>query len=144
VIAINRPVHLESETNAMQKSLLLAALVPFSLGLTGCLAVGAVGGVLVAQEVLDNNVYVARLDRDAGEVWASAKIALNRASLTPIDAQDDVRHAIADVDDAKVTVDVETYDLNRSTLRVSAKKYGVNNGEIAKMVYDKIIHELDQ
>jgi hypothetical protein len=41
-------------------------------------------------------------------------------------------------------VSVETYDLNRSTLRVSAKKYGVNNGEIAKMVYDKIIHEVDQ
>jgi len=145
VIRNHRPEHLESETNAMQKSLLLAALVPRSFGLTGCVAAAGAGvGILVAQEVLDNNVYVARLDKDAGEVWASAKVALNKASLKPIDAQDDVRQATAEVDDAKVVVSVETYDLNRSTLRVSAKKYGVNNGEIAKMVYDKIIHEVDQ
>jgi len=43
-----------------------------------------------------------------------------------------------------VTVSVDTYDLNRSTLRVSARKYGVNNGEIAKMVYDRILQELDK
>ena len=130
----------------LRTSLLLAPLsLGMALGLGGCLVAGAAAaGILVSQEVLDNNVYVATLDRDANQVWASAKVALNRASLKPIDVQDDVRQAVADIDDAKVTVSVETYDLNRSTLRVSAKKYGVNNGEIAKMVYDKILHELDQ
>jgi hypothetical protein len=111
---------------------------------SGCaaIAVGA-AAVVVSQDVLDNNVYVATLDRGADQVWTSAKVALNHASMKPIDAQDDLRKATATIDDATVTVSVETYDLNRSTLRVSAKKYGVNNGQIAKMVYDKILSEIE-
>lgn len=130
----------------MRKPLYLPLSIALLLsGLSGCLALGVgAAAVIVSQEVLDNNIYVATLDRDANEVWASTKVALNHASLKPIDVQDDVRQAVADIDDAKVTVNVETYDLNRSTLRVSAKKYGVNNGEIAKMVYDKILHELEK
>jgi hypothetical protein len=121
--------------------ILLFAVAPF---FSGCLAaVGAGAAVLVSQDVLDNNVYVATLDRSADQVWTSAKVALNHASMKPIDVQDDIRKANATIDDANVTVTVETYDLNRSTLRVAAKKYGVNNGQIAKMVYDKIIHEIE-
>ena len=122
--------------------LLLLSLAPFFTG-CGVLAVGA-ASILISQEVLDNNIYVATLDRDADEVWTSTKVALNKASLKPIDVQEDIRQAVAEIDDAKVTVGVETYDLNRSTLRVSAKKYGVNNGEIAKLVYDKILHEIEK
>lgn len=122
--------------------LLLLSLAPFFTG-CGVLAVGA-ASILISQEVLDNNIYVATLDRDADEVWTSTKVALNKASLKPIDVQEDVRQAVATIDDAKVTVNVETYDLNRSTLRVSAKKYGVNNGEIAKLTYDKILHEIEK
>ena len=112
---------------------------------SGCVAAAAgAAAVIISQDVIDNNVYVATLDRDADQVWASAKVALSHASPRPYEVQDDVRKAIADVDDAKVTVTVETYDLNRSTLRVSARKFGVNNGAIAKMVYDKILQELDR
>ncbi|HEV8114039.1 MAG TPA: DUF3568 family protein [Planctomycetota bacterium] len=113
-----------------------------SLSSCAAIAVGA-AAVVVSQDVLDNNVYVATLDRGPDQVWASAKVALNHASMKPIDAQDDMRKATATIDDATVTVSVETYDLNRSTLRVSAKKYGVNNGQIAKMVYDKILNEIE-
>ena len=124
--------------------LTLALLLPGISGLSGCLAIGVgAAAVIVSQEVIDNNVYVATLDKDADEVWASAKVALNRASLKPIDTQDDIRQAVAEIDDSKVTVNVETYDLKRSTLRVSARKYGVNDGETAKRVYDKILHELE-
>jgi hypothetical protein len=129
----------------MRTSILLLVIAPLALAtlFSGCIAMGVgAAAVIVSQDVLDNNVYVATLDRSADEVWTSAKVALNHASLKPIDTQDDLRKATADIDDAKVTVSVETYDLNRSTLRVSAKKYGVNNGQIAKMVYDKILHEI--
>ena len=127
----------------MRKLLCLALSVPVLL--SGCVAVGAgVAGILISQEVLDNNIYVATIDRSADDVWSSAKVALNKASLKPIDVQEDIRKATATIDDAKVEVSVETYDLNRSTLQVSARKYGVNNGEIAKMVYDKILHEIEK
>jgi hypothetical protein len=123
--------------------ILSAALLVLST--SGCVAAAAgAAAVIVSQDVLDNNVYVARLDRPADLVWASSKVALSHLSPKPYEVQDDIRQATADVDDAKVTVTVDTYDLNRSTLRVSARKYGVNNGEIAKMVYDKILQELDK
>ena len=118
--------------------LLLAPLLP------GCVVAAAAAGVLVSQEALDNNVYVATLYRDAKHVWASAKVTLSRMSPKPIEVQDDVRKAVADIDDGKASVSVETYDLNRSTLKVSAKKFGVNNGELAKMVYDKIVRDLER
>lgn len=120
--------------------LLVATLLP------GCLAVagGIAGGVLLSSDVLDNSVYVAQLDSDAAKVWSSVKVTLNHASLKPIEADEDLRKATAEIDGAKVTAAVETYDLDRSVLRVSAKKYGVNNGEIAKMIYDKIIADLER
>jgi len=135
--------HRTRKPNLMRKLLCLSlSLAPL---FTGCAVVAAgAAGILISQEVLDNNIYVATIDRSADEVWTSTKVALNKASLKPIDVQEDIRQAVAEIDDAKVTVGVETYDLNRSTLRVSAKKYGVNNGEIAKLVYDKILHEIEK
>jgi len=129
----------------MRKTPIALLLVPILL--PGCAAavIGtAAAGVLVSQDVIDNSIFVARLDRDASKVWASAKLTLSHASLKPIDVQEDLRQATAEVDGAKVTVGVETYDIDRSTLRVSAKKYGVNNGEIAKLVYDKILRDLER
>jgi len=140
---------IDDNLNRQQKPNLMRKLLCLSLSLiplaTGCaVAAAGVAGVLISQEVLDNNIYVATIDRGADDVWTSTKIALNKASLKPIDVQEDIRQADATIDDAKVKVNVETYDLNRSTLTVSARKYGVNNGEIAKMVYDKILHEIEK
>ena len=125
---------------ALLTVLFLAPLVP------GCAAaaVGAGAGVLFSQEVLDNQTFVARLDKDANQAWTSTKTTLSHASLKPIDVDNDMRTAIAEVDGAKVTASIETYDLNRSVLKVSAKKYGVSNGDIAKVVFDKVMTELDR
>ena len=121
---------------------LLLLLAPFVQG-CAALFVGAAGGVLLSSDVLDHSVYVATLDADATRVWSSVKVTLSHTSLKPIETDEELRKAIAEVDGATVTAAVETYDLNRSVVRVSARKYGVNNGEIAKMVYDKIISDLE-
>lgn len=128
----------------LSSSLLLAALVAAPL-LQGCVAVaaGAVGGVLFKDTVFADEVYTGFIDVDANRAWSTVKTSLNNASLKPIDVDDDTRKAEAEIDGARVTVTVETYDLNRSTFRVSAKKYGVSNGEIAKSVFDRIVAELN-
>lgn len=127
----------------MRKLLLVAlATIPLTQGCAALLGVGA--GVLITQEMLDNQTYVARLELGSERMWPSAKTTLSHLSLKPIDVDDDLRVAIADIDQAKVTVAVETYDLNQSILRVSAKKFGVANGEIAKMVLDKILDDVDR
>jgi hypothetical protein len=117
-------------------------LLPLSASCAAVLGVGA--GVLVSQEMLDNQSYVARLDLGSSRVWPSAKTTLSHMSLKPIDVDDALKSAVAEIDQAKVTVSVETYDLEQSLLRVSAKKYGVDNGEIAKMVLDKILADLER
>jgi hypothetical protein len=120
--------------------LLLAPLFP------GCVAAGVglvAGGVLISQEVLDQATYVARLDVDVNRTWTTTKATLSHMSTKPIDTDEQLRSAKADIDSGTVTVSVETYDLNRSVIKVSAKKYGVTNGQLAKTVYDKILNELD-
>lgn len=128
----------------MPKSLL--ALVLFAPLIQGCVAaaLGVGAGLVVSQDVLDNNTYVAHLNVDVNRTWASVKTSMSHASLKPMDVDNDVRKVTAEVDGAKVIASVETYDLNRSVVNVSAKKYGVSNGEIAKMVLDKILNDLEK
>lgn len=129
----------------MRKSLLPALLLAPLTALGGCAAILGVGaGVLVSQEMLDNNSYVARLDVGVDRLWTSAKATLSHMSLKPIETDDDLRTAEASVDGANVAIGVEAYDLDRSILRVSAKKFGVANGEMAKLVLDKIVEDLEK
>lgn len=127
----------------MRKLLLVAlATIPLAPGCAAILGVGA--GVLISQEVIDSQTYIARLQVSSQRLWPTAKATLSHMSLKPLDVDDDIRVLIADVDQAKVTVAVETYDIEESVLRVSAKKYGVANGEIAQMVLDKVIDDLER
>ena len=128
----------------MQKSL-LAVLILAPL-FQGCVAAGVglvAGGVLLGQEVLDQSTYVARLDVDVNTTWSTTKTTLSHMSTKPIDTDEQLRSATADIDSGSVVASVETYDLNRSVLKVSAKKYGVVNGALAKSVYDRILNDLD-
>ncbi len=125
-------------------SLVLASLflVPVT---SSCVAVAAIGaGVVVGQQVLPDNVYLGQLSTDANRTWAQTKTTLSHMSLKPIDANNELRRAIADVDGAKVTVVVETYDLNRSQIRVSATKFGFASSETARVVFERITADLDR
>jgi len=125
-------------------SLLLASLVLVPIA-SSCAAVAVLGaGVLVGQQVLDDNVYVGQLTTDASRTWAQTKTSLSHMSTKPIDANNELRRAIADVDGAKCTVVVETYDLNRSQIRVSATKFGFAASETARVVFERITQDLDR
>ena len=127
----------------MQKTLLSLVLLAPLFHSCAAAALGVGAGVLISQEMMDNNIYVGQLNSDVNKVWSSAKTTLSHSSLKPIDVDNEVRSATAEIDGAKVTVTVETYDLNRSMLKVTAKKYGVNNGEIAQMTFNKIVADLE-
>ena len=120
--------------------LLLLASLP-----TGCaaVAVGA-GGFLLADQVLDKNTYVAQIGYDSREVWATAKSTLSHMSLYPIQVDEALKQATMDYDNGKVTVQVETFDLGQSTLRVRATKLGISNGETAAEVQRRILRELER
>jgi hypothetical protein len=126
----------------MRTSILAAILL---LPLAASCAVVAVGaGVLVGQQVLDDNVYIGQLTTDASRTWAQTKTTLSHMSLEPIEADNERRKAVAEIDGASVTVFVETYDLNRSQIKVSATKYGFSASETARMVFERITQDLDR
>lgn len=101
-------------------------------------------GRLISQEVLDNDTYLATVDRTADEVWSSTKVAVRRAAPTRIDFQDGVRRAVVEVDHGEVTAEVRIYERYWSTLRVSATRFGVDDGELARRVYDRILDEIEK
>jgi len=124
----------------------LLSLLLLSTGLlASCGALLGVGaGVVISQEAVDNNTYVAHIDRDAAIVWATAKSSLSHQSTELMKVDEDIRKVEAVIDGATVLASVEVFDLNRSVLRVSAKKYGVANGEIAEMALNKILSDLER
>ena len=125
----------------MRSTALLAAIL--CLILPGCVALLGVGaGIVISQDILDNETYVAQLQEDVDVAWAVAKSSLSHQSESPLEVEDDLRTARGLVDDADVIVSVEAYDLNRCRMSVSASKYGISNGEIAEMVFDRILKDL--
>lgn len=112
--------------------------------LTGCLAVAVgAGGVLLGQEVMENNTYVAQVRVDTPRVWATTKSSLSHLSPEPIHTDEDLQEAKADVEGSTVVVQVEIFDVGKSTIRVSASKFGVPRGEVAQNVLNRILKDLE-
>lgn len=118
--------------------LLLALILP---GCGALLGVGA--GVAISQDVLDSNVYVAQIQEDTEIVWAVAKSSLGQQADTPIKVDDDLRVATGVVHGHDITLSVETRDMNACRMKVSASQYGIENGEMAEMVMNRILKEFE-
>lgn len=111
----------------------------------GCIVAAAAGAGVVAGNVLmEDNTYISHLNTDSGRTWAQTKSTLSRKSSKPIDVDESRRRATADMEGTLVTVTVETYDLNVSVLKVSAKKFGFPDNDIAKVVLDRITEDLNK
>lgn len=125
------------------RNVLIIALL--ALPLSSCLVAGAAAGVVLGSEMLDNRAYVSHIDKDAKVVWNTVKDFLAQESAELIEFDDQTRIAKAKLDDAKVTVTVEAFDIDRSVLTVSAKKYmsTVNDGEFAKVVMERLHRRLN-
>ena len=106
----------------------------------GCPALG----IVVSQEVFDDGTYLATLDREPAQVWPRTVRALRRGWPESTELQDRMREAVTEIDDARVTVRVETWKRGFSTLRVSPLEYGVGDRELASRIYDEIMNELEQ
>ncbi len=119
----------------------LAAALFLALG-SGCIvAAAAVTGVAVSQEFVDN-ANSAYLEADAPEVWIATKAVLTRLSLKPIETDEALTAAGANINGARVTVRVETFDHGQTKLAVGAKKYGFYQSDLADDILNRIRREL--
>jgi hypothetical protein len=118
---------------------MLLALLALPL-VSSCAAalLGAGAGLIASQELLDNNTYVSHIERDISYVWPEVKIYLSEASLDLIDVDEPKRTVEARIDGADVLTSVEAWDMDRTIVRVEAKKLGVNDGELARTIMERI------
>jgi hypothetical protein len=127
------------------KNLFLLALVVAPLG-AGCAAVaaGAVGGIVMTTEFSDSATYVTHLNIDARRVWPETKAVLSDTTLEVLSVDESTRVAKAKIDGSMVTVSVEPFDMDKTTLIVKARKWGgaLPDGETARLVQEKIVRRL--
>lgn len=128
----------------LQRLLPILALTPL---LTGCFAVAAAGaGFVVSQQVLPNDVHMAQVALDIDLVWPSVKetIGYYQEPGSQAMVQEFPRSIDARVDGAKVRIEVEAIDIDRSVIRVTAEKYLGNDKATAADVLNGILERLQK
>lgn len=126
------------------RSLLLIALACLPLG--ACVvAAGAGVGYLVSREVLDDETNTAQVQDEVGAVFEIARETLGILiePATEVRTTSAPRTAHGKVDGSDVTVTVEAYDIDRTTIRVQAKGTLGNDGETAERVLNEILRRLN-
>lgn len=115
--------------------------------LTSCILVAGAGvGYVVSQNVLPNDVHVSEVADDVDTVWSSVtqsmEILVDPGSELLIN--DIPRSIQCKVDGAKVKVEVEAFDIDRTTIRVQAEKYLAPDNEAANDVMNTILRRLQE
>jgi hypothetical protein len=126
----------------MKRFLPLLVLAPLS---AGCyIAAAGAAGYIVSQQVLPNNVHLAQVAYDVDVVWPSVKetVGYYQEPGSEPAVQDFPRTIHAKVDGARVTVEVEAIDLDRTTIRVTAEKYLGKDDVTAAEVMNGILDRL--
>jgi hypothetical protein len=120
--------------------------IPLLAACVAAVAAGAVGGYVISNDVVGSNVYETRLNLNINKVWPIVKTTLSDASLETIEIDESMRQAKAKIDGATVTVLCEAYDLEKTIMRTRATKYAgtLNDGEMARLMQEKIIRRLKQ
>ncbi|MFT7487245.1 MAG: hypothetical protein ACI9F9_003105 [Candidatus Paceibacteria bacterium] len=123
---------------------LFLSTVLLALTTSGCAVLGLGAGVVISQDMMDSNTFVAQLNEDVDVAWATTKASMGRQSDQPIHIFDDVRSTTANIDGAEVTASIEVYDLDSCRLIISARKYGVPNGDIAELVFGRVLQNFSE
>lgn len=130
----------------MKHFLPLLALAPlFSSCLLAAAGAGAAAGYVINQQVLPGNVHQAQVALDVDRVWPSVQetVSFYQEPGSQPSVQDFPRTVLARVDGAKVTVEVEAIDIDRTTIRVTADKYLGKDNSTASKVLQGILDRLE-
>ena len=134
----------------MKRTLLPIAFLALAPLVSSCAAAvvgAAVGaGYIISQKVTPNNVHVAQVALNVDKVWPSVKetVAFYQEPGSEPTVQDFPRTIHAKVDGAKVTVEVEAEDIDRTTIRVTAEKYLGKDDATAADVMNGILERLQK
>ena len=131
----------------MRRTLLRAAAValvaaPAAGLLPSCAGAAVVGTAIVVNDEFVDNSQSVIVHVDVDHVFATAKSTLSHMTSDLLDVDADLRTIKTFVDGAEVLVQVETYDVGQTRIRVAAKRYLVYSDEVATNVRDGIVRDL--
>ena len=114
-----------------------------SLGVTGCAPMAVVGTAILVNDEFVDNAQTVIVPYEVDLVWAKARSTLSHMTSDLIDVDNDLRAMKTFVDGAEVIVQVETYDVGQTLIRVAAKRYLVYSDEVAANVRNRIDRDLN-
>lgn len=124
----------------------LAVALALPLVCTSCLglAVGAGAGYLVGLELEPKGQRTETLYVPLENAWLVTKDVLGIMTSEPLEFIEFPRTAIARIDGSRVSVEVTVYDVDRTQVRVHAKRLGFPAGETANRVLEVISSRLEE
>ena len=118
--------------------ILCCALAP------SCAAVaGVAGGIILGQEVLENDVIQITVAKPVDATWNEVKSFMSDRSTDLIDVDESIRVAEGRMNGAKVTIGVLAYDTRSTHIRVAAKSYGLNDTEATELTVSQLHDRLN-
>lgn len=111
--------------------------------LPACAPVAVVGAAIVVNDEFADNAQVAIVKQDVNYVWASVKSSMTHMTNDLLEVDEDLRAVRTYVEGAQVTVQVERYDVSETRIRTAAKKLLVYNDEIARLVQERLVADLE-
>ncbi len=112
------------------------------LPLTGCAPMAVVGTAILVNDEFVQNSQTVIVPYEVDYVWACAKNTLSHMTTDLLDVDNDLRAIKTYVDTSEVIVQVETYDVGQTRIRVAAKRYLVYSNDVAVNVRNRIDRDL--
>ncbi len=117
-------------------------ILPFGSMLPACAPVAVVGTAILVNDEFADKAQSVIVDYPSDYVWAAAKSSMAHMTDDLLDIDADLRTIKTYVDGALVLVQIETFDVGQTRIRVGAKRYLVFSDEVATNVRDGIQRDL--
>ena len=111
------------------------------LGLGACAPLAVVGTAILVNDEFVDNAQTVIVPYEVDYVWKSARSTLSHMTSDLLDVDNDLRAIKTYVDGTEVIVQVETFDVGQTRIRVAAKRL-VYNDEVALNVRNRIDRDL--
>ncbi len=129
----------ERHSTGARTLLALVALLPLP-AMTGCAAALEAAGYRGSEGV---EVHSAQVRLDVEEVWFVAQDVFGIMSSEPLEMNAFPRTLTGRVDGARVELEVLAWDLNRTTIKARATRYGFADSRVGERVLQTVLAQLE-
>ena len=119
------------------------ALGPLLFGLEACAPIAVIGTAILVNDEFVDNAQTVIVPYDVDYVWKSSRSTLSHMTSDLLDVDNDLRAIKTYVDGAEVIVQVETFDVGQTRIRVAAKRYLIYSDDVAVNVRNRIDRDLN-